>query len=118
MGHNRPPPDVFEAEGDLQEDDPAATAKELREEIEKPRPQVSVAKRLLRSLGWAFEVSAKYAAQKIDKAIDAAATATGKAAGTGLVVTVAATQNTQVQQAVSAVWHAAIHWLDLATSLF
>ncbi len=117
VGHNRPPSDVFDFEGLPQNNDPGATAKELRQELEKERPQVTATKRLLRNLGWAFGVSARYVGKKIDKTVDAAATSVGKGLGVTLVVRVAAS-DPNVQRAISAVWHAAMHWLDLATSLF
>jgi len=109
IGHNQPPGDdvQYQEASDLR-----TTATELREELEKPRPQIPIAKALLRSLGRRVSVVGRWVGRKLDVMADEAGKNMVRAA---VVAPVLATEP-NIQAAVQNAFDLVKHWRHLATS--
>lgn len=103
IGHNNPPADdeVSDELKSLREE-----VLELRAELAKPAPSIGFVKRWAKPLRDAVIASARYAARKVDKAIDTAITVGTSSA----VVAVAAHYSDPLHAALNAV----IKWLEIA----
>jgi hypothetical protein len=104
IGHNRPPEDIEEEPEEIKELRPALI--ELRAEFSKPNPAISLVKRWAQPLRDAVIASGTWAARKLDKAIDAAATV----GGGGIAVGIGAHYSESLHSALDAV----IKWLEIA----
>ena len=111
IGHNQPPSGLDEVEAT--DDRPESIAKELREELEKQEPRIALAKRLMRQLGSGLNITAKWVGRKLDIMFDEAAKTGGKAVGIAVVAA-----EPHIRAIIAEAWTAAMHWLQLATSLF
>jgi len=99
IGHNRPP-EILEEPDEIKELRPALA--ELRTELAKLNPAIEAVKRWAAPLRRALIASAIWAAQKIDKAVDAGVKAMG--------VAIIARYSESLRNAFDAV----INWLDIA----
>jgi hypothetical protein len=103
IGHNRPPED---------EQVPVEVTKlrisvtELRAEFAKPEPAIPLVKRWSRSLRDAVIASGKWAAKKVDKAVDAAMATLGA----GIALAIGAQYSEPLHKALTAI----IEWLMIA----
>lgn len=105
------------------EEDAADTAKQLREELEKPSPDVFAAKNLFRHLGKSLGVATKWVGHKLDAMAEEAAKSFGKFLGETLgkwapIAVGVASVAPHIQGALTDVWEKMGHWLHLATAMF
>ncbi len=113
IGHNRPPDDFGDEESD--QDGPITLiARELREELEKEKPLISTAKRLIRWLGQKAVAVGQWAARKADLVVDEVVKNVVRA---GFLAPMVAT-DANIQSALKKAYELAVHWLHLATLQF
>ena len=113
IGHNRPPDEETAEPQQIQELRPALAA--LSSELAVPEPSIPLVKRWAAPLRAALVAGIKWIGRKVDKAIDAAMTTIGKAAGAAVVGSAAV----HLDPALNRAFHAVISWLELAAkSLF
>lgn len=114
MGHNQPPSAIEEKEMD----ELRTAATELRLELEKPTPSISLVKRWAAPLRSALIATSSWATKKLDKTVDAAAegfgkafgSTLGKAAGVGIIAIVGSKVFPELNHAFDSV----AQWLSIA----